>query len=216
MGEGKKDGRCHLSYTLKATDKKHLLTAVEHAARILVAAGASEVHSAHNNVEPLCVKGAEGDAEQQRPELEAWLARLRSAGMPELGVALGSAHQMSTCRMAADPKRGAVQPSGETWEVDGLFVADTSTFPTASGVNPMWTCAAIAYRVAQQVKTHLATTPALAEPRPKIQRKRVGCTSSRVSLPQRSSCAKEVSTFDDTGSTVATTSAGTDLISLGS
>merc|ERR1712060_449660 len=113
----------------------------------------------------------------------------------------------STCRMAVDPKLGAVKPSGETWEVAGLFVADTSTFPTASGVNPMWTCAAIAYHVAQQVKKHLAATPALAEPKPRRQRRRVGCVSSCASLPQRSSFAKCDSTIDDTISTDSSLSA---------
>merc|ERR1711972_435215 len=216
MGEGKKDGRCHLSYTLKATDKKHLQSAVEHAARILVAAGAREVHSAHNVVEPLCVGGAEGDAEQQRPELEAWLARLRSAGMPELGVALGSAHQMSTCRMAADPRVGAVKPSGETWEVAGLFVADTSTFPTASGVNPMWTCAALAHRVAQQVKQHLAATPALTEPRPTAQRRRLGCVAACATLPRPSPHPKKAQGFSSAETSTESTSAssGSDLASI--
>merc|ERR1711972_799597 len=214
MGEGKKDGRCHLSYTLKATDKKHLQSAVEHAARILVAAGAREVHSAHNVVEPLCVGGAEGDAEQQRPELEAWLAQLRSVGLPELGVALGSAHQMSTCRMAADPRVGAVKPSGETWEVAGLFVADTSTFPTASGVNPMWTCAALAHRVAQQVKQHLAATPALSEHRP--TRRRVGCVAACATLPRPSPHPKKIQDFSSAETSTDSTSASSssDLASI--
>merc|ERR1711972_408905 len=132
---------------------------------------------------PISLSGAGDDNCRKQSDLESWLSRLRAAGMPELGVALGSAHQMGTCRMAATPKLGAAKPTGETWEVPGLFVADTSSFPTASGVNPMWTCAAIAHRVAQEVKEHLATTPELAEPRPKVQRKRIGCTSARVALP---------------------------------
>merc|ERR1719161_1739481 len=77
--------------------------------------------------------------------------------MPMNSVAMGSAHQMGTVRMAASPSLGAAKPSGELWEAPGLFVADTSTFPTASGVNPMYTCASIAYIVAQQVKLHLQT-----------------------------------------------------------
>jgi len=32
-----------------------------------------------------------------------------------------------------------VDPSGECWDVAGLYVADASAFPTASGVNPMIT-----------------------------------------------------------------------------
>merc|ERR1712232_1546719 len=94
-------------------------------------------------------------------ELEEWLHSFYSARMPVSSVSMGSAHQMSTCRMASTPALGAARPTGELWEAPGLFVADTSTFPTASGVNPMYTCAAIAYIVAQNVRRNLedATTP---------------------------------------------------------
>merc|ERR1712039_1109907 len=105
-------------------------------------------------------------APDQKADLEAWLTRLHAAGVEENAIELGSAHQMGTCRMAGNPKLGAIKPSGETWEVPGLFVADTSAFPTASGVNPMWTCAALAHRVAQQVKGHLASAPEVQLPRP--------------------------------------------------
>merc|ERR1712203_175137 len=84
-----RDHRAHLSYKIGQVDKAHLLSAVEHSARILVAAGASEVHSAHNSVEPLRLEEPQGNASDKRPELEKWLARLRTAGLPELGVALG-------------------------------------------------------------------------------------------------------------------------------
>ena len=48
-------------------------------------------------------------------------------------------HQMGSCRMAASRTDGPVQPSGETYECKGLYVADASTFPTSLGVNPMIT-----------------------------------------------------------------------------
>jgi len=133
--------------------------------------------------------GATGGAAANQ-QLDAWLGRLRTEGMPTLGVMLGSAHQMGTCRMAASPKLGAAKPTGETWEVPGLFVADTSTFPTASGVNPMWTCAAIAHHVAQQVKQRLQTaSPELREPASRRWRHRVACgcagrASAHASAPE--------------------------------
>jgi len=203
------DGRPRVSYTMGSTDKAHLLTAVEHAARILAAAGAQEVHSAHNIVEPFTV---EASAAGEQPSLEAWLGRLRAAGLPELSASLGSAHQMSTCRMAGRPELGAVRPTGEAWEVPGLFVADTSTFPTASGVNPMWTCAAIAHRVSQSVKQHLHATPEISEPRAQTRGWRAACARARADSPGAAQMAARAPTKlpDADAVSLASTEMGTE------
>jgi len=39
--------------------------------------------------------------------------------------------------MGDDPSKSVVNPVGETWEVENLYVADTSVLPTATGVPPM-------------------------------------------------------------------------------
>ena len=62
-----------------------------------------------------------------------------------------SAHQMGSCRLSANPEDGPLRETGETWECDGLFVADASVFPTSLGINPMITVEAVAYMVADQV-----------------------------------------------------------------
>lgn len=36
--------------------------------------------------------------------------------------------------MGISPKVSVVKPTGETWEVNGLYVADASVFPTTSGI----------------------------------------------------------------------------------
>ena len=58
-------------------------------------------------------------------------------------------HQMGTCAMGADPETSVVGESGEAHGVRGLYVADASTFPASSGVNPMITIMAIADHVAR-------------------------------------------------------------------
>jgi len=54
--------------------------------------------------------------------------------------------------MGNSPKTSVVKTTGETWEVKDLYVADASTFPTASGVNPMLTTFSIAHSIAQFIK----------------------------------------------------------------
>jgi len=56
-----------------------------------------------------------------------------------------------------------VDPSGRVWGTQGLYVADTSVFPQASGVNPMITGMATARGIARGLAKHLgaaATTTA--------------------------------------------------------
>jgi choline dehydrogenase-like flavoprotein len=70
-------------------------------------------------------------------------------GVARNAVALFSAHQMSTCRIGKDRRSSVAAPNGEVWGIRGLYVADASAFPSASGVNPMLTVMALARRTAQ-------------------------------------------------------------------
>ena len=65
---------------------------------------------------------------------------------------------MGTARMGADPAEHVCDPHGrvrlgprDDRVVDGLYVADTSLFPTGLGVNPMLTVMVLARRVARTV-----------------------------------------------------------------
>jgi choline dehydrogenase-like flavoprotein len=68
----------------------------------------------------------------------------------------GSWHQMGSCRMGADPASSVVDANNESHEVKNLFVADGSTFPTASGVNPMLSIYGIATRAAKKIAERLS------------------------------------------------------------
>jgi choline dehydrogenase-like flavoprotein len=91
-------------------------------------------------------KGAEQE-EEDETSFNAWLSHLTS---PSIAVAsaeqsfAGSAHQMGTCRMSSSPATGVVDDKGLVWGTKGVYVADASTFPSASGVNPMVTVMGIA------------------------------------------------------------------------
>jgi choline dehydrogenase-like flavoprotein len=53
--------------------------------------------------------------------------------------------------MGVSPKTSVTKPTGETWEVKNLYVADASILPTATGVNPMVTTEAVCLHVADSI-----------------------------------------------------------------
>jgi choline dehydrogenase-like flavoprotein len=63
--------------------------------------------------------------------------------------------QMGTARMGSDPKTSVTDTRGETHQVAGLWVADASLFPTASGVNPMVSVSSMAFCVAHHLAADL-------------------------------------------------------------
>ncbi len=51
---------------------------------------------------------------------------------------------------------GVVDWSGKVWGTKGLWVADASVLPSASGANPMVTTMALAEWIADKVKEEMA------------------------------------------------------------
>ena len=82
-------------------------------------------------------------------DLEAWVDELDRIPIGANGLFMGSAHQMGSARMGTDPATSVARPTGELHDVDGVWIGDTSAFPTASGANPMLTCMALAHRTAE-------------------------------------------------------------------
>ncbi|KAL0327682.1 UNVERIFIED_CONTAM: Long-chain-alcohol oxidase FAO4A [Sesamum angustifolium] len=144
-GSGKITSETNISYKLEDSDQENLRKGLEKVMRILAAAGAEEIGTQHSTGRVLKVKQASEE------EFERFVKEESSRPLQKLSAPIGSAHQMGSCRMGVDPKSSVVNPKGETWEVEGLFVADSSVFPTALGVNPMVTIQAIAYCTAHSV-----------------------------------------------------------------
>ncbi|HWG93384.1 MAG TPA: GMC oxidoreductase, partial [Mycobacteriales bacterium] len=97
-------------------------------------------------------------------DLEAWFAALDAMHFGAGGIAMGSAHQMGTARMGTDPQTSACRPTGELHDVPGVWIGDTSAFPTPSGANPMLTCMALAHRTAENISGRRDEVPAAREP----------------------------------------------------
>lgn len=68
-----------------------------------------------------------------------------------IDLELLTVHIMGTARMGADAERSVVNPHGEFHNIQGLFVADASVFPTSIGVNPQITIMALATRTAEYI-----------------------------------------------------------------
>jgi long-chain-alcohol oxidase len=140
-----RSGAPQIDYRLSSYDQQHVRTAVAGAARVLQAAGAREVTtSQYRRVR----------WRPDREPLDDWLSRVDRVGYGVHEAVYGSWHQMGTCRMGRASDSVTAQ-SGEVHGLANVFVADASLFPTASGVNPMITIAALAHQVAQAVHARL-------------------------------------------------------------
>lgn len=125
-----------LAYALTERDRRLFVRAMREVARVYFAAGAAGVWPTLTTTSTLARSPAEALA--QLPD-----------DLPVENMNPYGSHPQGTCRMSADPRRGVVKPSGELHEVERLFVADASVFPTALGVNPQITILALATGLAR-------------------------------------------------------------------
>ncbi len=56
-----------------------------------------------------------------------------------------------TCRMGSDPTDSVVDPNGKCHEIDNLYIADTSVFPSCPSIGPGLTTIALALRLADRL-----------------------------------------------------------------
>jgi len=136
-------GHPRVHYDVSRYDAAHMRRALEAAAQVMAAAGAEELFTLQTPPARI------------RPGGAGWLGRFMAAadgvGYRRLRMSYVAFHQMGTAAMGADPRRGAVDGRGETFDVRGLYVADASAFPASSGVNPMITIMAVADHVAREL-----------------------------------------------------------------
>ena len=64
-----------------------------------------------------------------------------------------TAHQMSSCRLGADPATSVADGRGQLHDTPGVWVGDSSALPTAPGVNPMISLMALAELTAGHMLT---------------------------------------------------------------
>jgi choline dehydrogenase-like flavoprotein len=154
-GEGRvqldSGGRAVLRYWPNEVNRGFLVRGMQEITRIALAGGAVSVSTTHST--PLRL---ESDARKpgavSTVRLEKFLGDVASQDFAPNRLPLFTAHQMGSCRLGASRLTSVADPYGQVHGVPGLHVADASGFPTASGVNPMLSVMALAYRVAQRIK----------------------------------------------------------------
>src|SRR5947209_1999869 len=139
-----------IDYVVSVYDRNHLLHGLRQATRAHFAAGARSVISLHSKRTMLERPEGGTVSEQQLREFDRQLER---HGMGVNRIMMFTAHQMGTCRMGADPRNSVTGGHSEVHGVKGLFVCDSSVFPSASGVNPMLSIMGLAHRGSQYIKT---------------------------------------------------------------
>jgi choline dehydrogenase-like flavoprotein len=139
-------GQALIDYALSEHDRGSMLTGVRAAAEIHAAAGAHTIFLPHGTLPTL-------HAQHGQIQNPAVLEQLPHLSWKPNQFGLYSAHQMSTCRTGGNSATHPTSPTGETYEVRNLFVADASAFPACSGANPMLTIMALAHHTAQHLKT---------------------------------------------------------------
>ncbi|EFH90466.1 GMC family oxidoreductase N-terminal domain-containing protein [Ktedonobacter racemifer] len=153
-GEGSvtldRHGEPIINYVVSVYDRKHLMHGLRQSARIHFAAGAREIVTLHNQRTGV-KRGSDGSVSAQ--DLREFDRAIERHGMGPNRNMTFTAHQMGTCRMGNDPKTSVTNEHGEVYGVKGLFVADGSLFPAASGVNPMLSIMALVHNNYQYLKT---------------------------------------------------------------
>jgi choline dehydrogenase-like flavoprotein len=128
-------------YRMTPRDKERLLLGIKVLAECFFEAGARRVVLPLFGFEPL-------DSPDQ-------LARLLDRRIPGRVIECASFHPLGSARMGPDPRSACVAPSGESFDLPGLYVGDGSLFPTSIGVNSQLPIMAVATKVAWGLRERL-------------------------------------------------------------
>lgn len=134
-------------YRLSKVDTDHIKQGVRRATEALLAAGAVEVISSTSR--PVRWTPSLGGS------LKGFLGDIASVGYGNNQTTYLSFHQMGSARMGTHPETSVVDQENQVHGTPGLYVLDASTFPLASGVNPMISIQTIAHRGASALAAQL-------------------------------------------------------------
>jgi choline dehydrogenase-like flavoprotein len=123
-----------LTYRMAKQDAERLLRGIAILAHMGLAAGAKEI--------AMPVFGM--DTIQSERQLDAFVAH----PPPMARIECTAYHPLGSAKMSVDSRGGVVRESGETWQVDNLYIADGSVLPTSIGVNSQLGIMGVAHKIA--------------------------------------------------------------------
>jgi choline dehydrogenase-like flavoprotein len=159
-----KNNNLAVSYTPGKKERGWILEGFIGLAKLLYVMGASEISTGSLNL-PIWKRDiniATSDWSNDQSFLD-FLSTYRQYGFDYDRIPIGSAHQMGTCRMSGKASKGVVDLRGKVWGKEGLYVADASVFPSASGVNPMITTMAFGEWIGRRLAEGLSSDPIPSE-----------------------------------------------------
>lgn len=138
----KGDGKPIIDYKLSDELIQRIKKAVVQASKIYFEAGAKMV------MVPLSVANRFTSPD----EVEKMMDKI---DFKKIGYRMISAHPQGTCRMGADPLTSVVDTNCESHEIKGLFVCDSSIFPTTASSHTMIPVFTMAYRTARYIRENI-------------------------------------------------------------
>lgn len=134
--------RAAVWYSINEYDLPKYLRGIAYLSQIFFAAGAKKIFP--------CIYRLNSITREEGVE------KIYRAKIKPKDLDLQAFHPLGTCRMGADPREAALDPSGRLYGMDNVYVADGSIFPTSLGVNPQVTIMAAATKIAEHIhREHL-------------------------------------------------------------
>lgn len=149
------DGEPIVHYETTRVDQDLIMAGIVQGLRFLWSDPRTAVLFVGHSSFPCFSRHPKEPTEVANARFEEYLRKLQSTGIQPMRTQLYSAHQISSVRMAASSDNGPVDPQGELFECENLFVADGSVLPTSLGINPMLTIEAMAHMIAQNIVQRL-------------------------------------------------------------
>jgi choline dehydrogenase-like flavoprotein len=127
-----------ITYRMAPENKRQLMRGIRILGECFLAAGARELYLPIFGTEPV----------RSVRDLE----RFADDRVPARRVECITFHPLGTCRIGRTSKYGVVDQSGQSFELEGLYVADGSVVPTSIGVNSQLPIMAMAARIAWRIR----------------------------------------------------------------